>query len=84
METPDFTGTAGTETGVAWHILSRQATVAEYGEGVTGSAQFLVYGAEPVIAPFDRCVFAGRVWEVRSVLQRGSFRTIRLVEVGGL
>lgn len=81
MTAPDFTGTAKTPTGVAWHIASHEATVQEYGEGVTASASFLLDMDELEIAPFDRCTFGGCVWEVRSVLLRSRFRTVKLVEV---
>lgn len=81
MTTPDFEGKANTASGVAWHIASHEATVQEYGEGVTASASFLLDADGPEIAPFDRCTFGGAVWEVRSVLLRSTFRTIKLVEV---
>lgn len=81
MEHPDFTGTAKTASGVAWHIAGRVAAVQEYGEGVDASASFLLDLDALEIAPFDRCVFGGKVWEVQGVLERSGFRTVKLVEV---
>lgn len=81
MDNPAFEGKARTPTGVAWHIAAHEATVQEYGEGVTASASFLLDLDELEIAPFDRCTFGGAVWEVRSVLLRSRFRMVKLVEV---
>lgn len=81
MEHPDFSGIAGTVSGVAWHIADRAAAVEEYGEDVTAAASFLLDLDAPEIAPFDRCIFGGTVWEVRSVMERSGFRMVKLVEV---
>lgn len=80
MDAPDFTGSAKTASGVAWHITSRRETVQEYGEEAASAASFLL-DLELEIAAFDRCVFGGRLWEVRGVLERSGFRCIHLVEV---
>lgn len=81
MEHPDFTGAARTASGVAWHIAGHEATVREYGEDVTAAASFLLELDGLEISAFDRCVFGGKVWEVRGVLERSGFRTVKLVEV---
>lgn len=82
MENPDFTGTAGTASGVCWQIKSGQWSVEEFGESATGGAAFDLYLSALEIAPFDRCVFGGRLWEVRGVQSWPGHRHITLTEVG--
>lgn len=82
MEHPDFTGTAGTASGVCWQVKTGEAALRAFGEGVTSGASFDLYLDALEIAPFDRCAFDGTVWEVRGVLPRSGFRHITLVEVG--
>lgn len=81
MEHPDFTGTAGTASGVCWQVKTGEAALREFGEGVTSGAAFDLYLDALEIEPFDRCVFGGAVWEVRSVLHRSGYRHITLAEV---
>lgn len=81
LEHPDFTGTAGTASGVCWQVKSAQWAAEQFGEVSTGGAAFDLF-LELDIAPFDRCVFGGSVWEVRAVLPRSAFRQVLLVEVG--
>lgn len=82
MKSPDFTGTEGTASGVSWQIKSSQWAVQEFGEQATGGAAFDLYLSALEIAPFDRCVFGGRVWEVRGVHEWPGYRHITLTEVG--
>jgi hypothetical protein len=77
----DYTGQARTASGVAWHIASREAMLREYGDSISASANFLL-DLPLAIEEFDRCVFGGTVWEVRSVMERSGFRMVKLVEVG--
>lgn len=78
---PDFVGEAGSPFGVAWQIHSAEWAQKELGEQAQGGASFLLYAPEVAIAPFDRCVFGGYLWEVRSVVECSNFRSIGLVEV---
>lgn len=81
LEHPDFTGSARTASGVCWQVKSAQWAAEQFGEVSTGGASFNLF-LELEIAPFDRCKFGGRLWEVRAVLPRSSFRQVLLVEVG--
>ncbi|MCC8064163.1 MAG: hypothetical protein LIO70_03630 [Clostridiales bacterium] len=81
MDTPDYTGAEGESSGVCWQIMSREAAVAEFGEAVAGAAQFDLFDDAVALSAFDRCVFAGRVWEVRGVAERSWYRHITLTEV---
>ena len=80
MDTPDFVGTAGTASGVCWQVKSGAWTAQELGERAQGGATFDLF-SDLEIAPFDRCVFGGAVWEVRSVLPRSNHRHVVLEEV---
>lgn len=81
MSTSDFTGAAGTASGICWQVKSQEWAVKEFGEDATGGATFDLFLDELEIAPFDRCVFGGGVWEVRSVLPRSNHRHITLTVV---
>lgn len=81
METPDYTGEAGKSSGVCWQIGSDDNTVREYGEQPVSRAGFVLYDDTVEIAPFDRCVFGGGVWEVRAVTPWLSFRRVELERV---
>ncbi|MCD8147792.1 MAG: hypothetical protein LUD84_11060 [Clostridiales bacterium] len=81
MDNADYTGEDDQANGVCWQILSREAAVKEFGESVTGAAQFNIFDATVEISEFDRCVFDGRVWEARGIADRSWFRHITLVEV---
>lgn len=81
---PDFVGKAGTASGVCWQIHSSEWALRETGEKATGGASFDLFLAELDIQPFDRCIFAARLWEVRSVLPRSDHRHIILTEVKAL
>jgi hypothetical protein len=80
METPDYTGTSKTPTGVCWQVRSGAWTAQELGERAQGGATFDLF-TDLEIAPFDRCVFGGSVWEVREVLPRSNHRHVVLEEV---
>ena len=84
MENPDYTGTAGTASGVCWQVRSGAWRAQELGEQAEGGATFDLFTDAPEIRPFDRCVFAGSVWEVRAVLPRSNHRHVVLEEVGAL
>lgn len=80
METPDYTGEAGKASGVCWQVRTGAWTAQELGERAQGGATFDLF-SDVQIAPFDRCVFGGSVWEVRSVLPRSDHRHVVLEEV---
>lgn len=81
METPDYTGHDGAASGVCWQIGSDDTAVREYGEQPVSTARFVLYDDTVEIAPFDRCVFGGGVWEVRAVTQWLSHRRVDLERV---
>ena len=81
MEHPDYTGEAATSSGVCWQVRSGAWTRQELGERAQGGATFDLF-TDVDIAPFDRCVFGGSVWEVRAVLPRSDHRHVVLEEVG--
>lgn len=80
MEHPDYTGVTGEASGVCWQVRTGAWTAQELGERASGGATFDIF-SDVAIAPFDRCVFGGSVWEVRAVLQRSDYRHIVLEEV---
>lgn len=81
MEEPDYVGEAGQPSGVCWQISSDDNMVQEYGEQPVSRASFVLYDDALEIAPFDRCVFGGGVWEVRAVTPWLSFRQVELERV---
>lgn len=80
-EEPDYIGHAGTASGVCWQIKSSNWTPEEPGEQARGSAAFKLFNEKLSIKAFDRCVFGGYLWEVRSVIRRSGWRNVELVEV---
>ena len=52
-----------------------------HGEQPVSRAGFVLYDDALEIAPFDRCVFGGGIWEVRSVTPWLSFRHVELERV---
>lgn len=80
MEEPDYTGVAGTESGVCWQISNSDNEVQTYGERPSATASFVLYGDLP-ISVFDRCVFSGGTWEVTAVDQWPHHRYVKLKEV---
>lgn len=80
MDEPDFIGETGSSTGVCWQINDDNNSVQEYGEQPVSTASFILY-SEVEIAPFDRCVFGGGVWEVRAVTPWLHFRRVELERV---
>lgn len=79
-EEPDYTGKAGTASGVCWQIHSAEWVLKEFGEEATGGATFDLFSGVS-IQPFDRCEFGGHLWEVQSVLSCSNHRHVTLVEV---
>lgn len=82
-EEPDHIGEAGTASGVCWQIHSAEWALKEFGEKATGGATFDLFTSVS-IQPFDRCEFAGHIWEVRSVLPRSNHVHVAMVEVRSL
>lgn len=80
MTAPDYVGEAGAASGVCWQVRSGAWTAQELGERASGGATFDLF-SDVAIAPFDRCVFGGSVWEVRAVLPRSNHRHVVLEEV---
>lgn len=81
MDSPDFTGTAGTVSGVCWQLSGSNAQTEEMGDRYNLTASFVLYLDALEIAEFDRCSFGGALWEVRKVLQWPNHRQVELVEV---
>lgn len=82
-EEPDYTGRAGSTSGVCWQVKSAEWTLREFGEKAAGGATFDLFSGIS-IQPFDRCAFGGHLWEVRSVLPRSNHVHVALVEVRSL
>lgn len=80
MDTPDYIGVAGSESGVCWQIGSNGNEVQQYGERPSSNASFVLYG-DLKIAPFDRCIFGGHTWEVTAVTSWLNHRLVELKEV---
>lgn len=81
MESPDFSGEADTASGVCWQIRNHQWALEQFGEQAQGGAEFDLFLSELEIRAFDRCIFGGCVWEVRSVVEYSNHRHVALVEV---
>lgn len=80
MEHPDHVGESSGSSGVCWRIGSDSASTEAYGERQTATASFVLYDSVE-IAPHDRCVFGGRLWEVKAVTPKLRHREVRLEEV---
>lgn len=81
MDVPDYTGAAGSPGGVCWQIDGAEHTVQTCGERAAGTASFVLYDDALEIAPFDRCVFGGGTWEVKTVTEWPHHRLVRLERV---
>ena len=81
MVDPDFIGEAGEPSGVCWQIGSDTSAVQTYGERPVSTAGFVLYDDTLEIAPFDRCVFGGGVWEVKAVTPWLNHRHVELERV---
>lgn len=81
MDMPDYVGVSGAPSGVCWQINSAEHSVQTCGERSSGTASFVLYDDAVTIEPFDRCVFGGGTWEVKSVTQWPRHRLVELERV---
>lgn len=81
MTSPDYVGEEGKPSGVCWQITSDSVQVDVAGERLVRTAAFVLYGQTIEIAPFDRCVFGGSVWEVKAVQSWPNHRYVTLEAV---
>lgn len=81
MDTPDYEAEAGTNGAVAWQSTEGGEQVQEPGEISSGSATGRIFDSTIEVSEFDRVVFDGAVWEIRSIDYWPSFRSLKVVKM---